>query len=130
MKDIDATISTAHLAAEETENQARAIEARIAKIPGAARCLPTRRYGNAINAGDIASNLTLSALIARHDHQLASYLGCASGDHRRREEEAAARKLQAESLRLKTEETRARNQAAAEARYRQQLSPLPTGWRR
>ena len=130
MIDLDAAISKAHLASEETENQARAIEARIAKIPGAAGCLPTRRYGNAINAGDIASNMTLSALIARYDPQLASYLGCASGDHRRREEAEAARALQAESLRLKTEQARAQNQAAAEARYRQQLSPLPMGWRR
>lgn len=130
MNDLDATISKAHLAAEETENHARAIEARIAQIPGAARCLPTRRYGNAVNAADIASNLTLSALIARHDHQLAAYLGCASGDHRRREKEEAARALQAESMRLKTEQARAQNQAAAEARYRQQLSPLPMGWRR
>lgn len=130
MDALDKEISQAHTAAEEAENQARQLEARIARIPGAARLLPLRRYGAPVDAAEVQRNLTLSSLIARHDHELAAYLGCASGERRRREEEAAAAALQAEALRLKTQHAKAQNEAAAAQRYRQQLSPLPMGWRR
>jgi hypothetical protein len=46
MNDLDTAISKAHSAAEDTENQSRQLEARICKIPGAARYLPSRRYGS------------------------------------------------------------------------------------
>jgi hypothetical protein len=130
METLDKEISRAHAAAEEAESQARALEARICRIPGAAPLLPRRRYGAQLDANEVRKNLTLSSLIARTDHELAAYLGCASGEHRRREEEAAAAALQAEALRMQTEQIKARNEAAAAQRYRQQLSPLPTGWRR
>jgi hypothetical protein len=129
MTDLDSMIAKAHGAAEATENQARQLEARICKIPGAARLLPVRRYGADLNPADIRKNLTLSSLIARHDHQLAAYLGVATGEHRRSEEEQQARILQAERMRLQTEQARAQNQAAATDRYRRQLTPLPQGWR-
>jgi hypothetical protein len=130
MDALDKEISRAHTAAEEAENQARQLEARIARIPGAARLLPLRRYGAPVDPAEVRKNLTLSSLIARHDHELAAYLGCASGEHRRREEEAAAAALQAEALRLKTQQAKAQNEAAAAQRYREQLTPLPMGWRR
>lgn len=130
MESLDKEISRAHTAAEEAENQALQLEARICRIPGAARLLPLRRYGAPVDPAEVRKNLTLSSLIARNDHELAAYLGCASGEHRRREEEAAAAALQAEALRLKTEQIRARNEAEAAERYRRQLNPLPTGWRR
>ena len=129
MNDLDTAISKAHGAAEATENQARQLEARICKIPGAARLLPVRRYGSELNPADIRKSLTLSSLIARHDHELAAYLGVATGEHRRAEEEQQARILQAERMRLQTDQARAQNQAAAAARFRQQLNPLPMGWR-
>lgn len=127
---LDKEISRAHTAAEEAENQARQLEARIARIPGAARLLPLRRYGAPVDASEVQRNLTLSSLIAKHDHELAAFLGCASGEHRRREEEAAAAAMQAEALRLQTQQIKARNEAAATDRYRRQLTPLPQGWRR
>lgn len=130
MDALDKEISRAHTAAEEAENQARQLEARIARIPGAARLLPLRRYGAPVDAAEVRRNLTLSSLIARADHELACLLGCATGEHRRREEEAAAAALQAEALRLKTQQIKARNEAAAADRYRRQLNPLPMGWRR
>lgn len=130
MDALDKEISRAHTAAEEAENQARQLEARICRIPGAARLLPRRKYGSPVDAAEVRKNLTLSSLIARNDHELAAYLGVATNEHRRREEEAAAAALQAEALRMQTEQIRARNEAAAAQRYRQQLSPLPTGWRR
>lgn len=129
MHDLDAEISKAHTVAEETENQARQLEARICRIPGAARYLPVRRYGSPVDPKMIGRNVTLSSLIARHDPQLASFLGCATGEHRRAEEEAAVRAMQAERLRMMTEQVRQRNQAASERRYRQQLAPKPSGWR-
>jgi hypothetical protein len=118
MNDLDAQISKAHSAAEDTENQSRQLEARICKIPGAARYLPSRRYGAAVSASDIAKNLTLVSLLQRHDHQLAAYLGCA-GDHHRREQEAIeARILRGKALEMQT--ARLREVNAASARYREQ----------
>jgi hypothetical protein len=122
MTDIDAQISKAHSAAEATENEARQIEARICRIQGAARYLPTRRYGSPVSGDEIRKNLTLASLIARHDAPLAAFLGVASGEHRRRDEEQAARAMAAQSMQMQTEQLRQRNQAAADARYRQQLS--------
>jgi hypothetical protein len=122
MTDIDSVIAKAHSAAEATENEARQIEARICRIQGAARYLPSRRYGSAVDGNEIRKNMTLASLIARHDAPLAALLGVASGEHRRREEEAEARQMQAQALAMETEQLRQRNQAAADARYRQQLS--------
>ena len=56
-------------------------------------------------------------------------LGVASGEHRRRDEEAAARAMAAQAMQMQTEQLRQRNQSAADARYRQQLSPRIAGWR-
>lgn len=122
MTDLDAMIAKAHSAAEDTENQARQIEARICRIPGAARYLPVRRYGSEVDPAAIRRNATLSSLIARHDHELACFLGVATADRRRREEEAAARELQAERLRMMTEATRQQNQQAQLHRERAVLA--------
>ncbi len=90
MESLDKEITRAHTAAEDAEGQARQLEARICRIPGAAPLLPRRRYGAPVDASEVRKNLSLSSMIARTDHELAAYLGCASGEHRRREEEAAA----------------------------------------
>jgi len=120
--DLDAQISKAHSAAEATENEARQIEARICRIQGAARYLPHRRYGSPVDGTEIRKNLTLASLIARHDAPLAAFLGVASGEHRRREEEAAARAMAAQALEMETEKLRQQNQQAQHQRYQQQLS--------
>ena len=79
MMDLDAQIADAHRQAEETESQARLIEARICKIPGADRMLPKRRYGAPVDNAAIAKNLSLRGLIGRKDPQLAAYLGIPYG---------------------------------------------------
>ena len=124
MTDLDAQISKAHSAAEDTENQSRQLEARICKIPGAARYLPSRRYGAAVSASDIAKNLTLVGLLQRHDHQLAAFLGCA-GDHHRHEQEAIeARRMAAESMAMQTDRLREVNAASAKHREQRNLAGI------
>ena len=122
MTDLDAQISKAHSAAEATENEARQIEARICRIQGAARYLPSRRYGSPVSGDEIRKNLTLASLIARHDAPLAAFLGVASGEHRRRDEEQAARAMQAQALAMETEKLRQQNQQAQHQRYQRDLA--------
>lgn len=122
MTDLDSVIAKAHGAAEATENEARQVEARICRIQGAARYLPTRRYGSPVDGNEIRKNLTLASLIARHDAPLAAFLGVASGEHRRREEEQAARAMAAQAMQMQTEKLRQQNQQAQQQRERQQLS--------
>ena len=122
MNDIDALIDASHRQAEEVEQTARQLEARICRIPGADRHLPKRQYGTPVDPAEVKRNLTLRALINRHDPSLAAYLGVQDGSHRRREEEAAARELQAERMRLMTEATRQQNQQAQQHRERAVLA--------
>jgi hypothetical protein len=126
MTQLDQAIDAAHNEAERIENDARAIEARIIK---AGALPPARPYGRPVDPAAIAKNLTLKSVLQRRDPALAAYLGVGSDLQRRRDEEEATRALQAESLRMKTEQARQQNQAAAAQRYRQQMAPLPTGWR-
>jgi len=112
---LEQRIEAAHSDAERDENDARAIEARIVAAGG----IPPRRpYGRPVSGDDIRKNLTLTSLLQRKDPKLAAYLGVGSDYQRRREEEAAARQMQAEALRLQTERLRQVN--AASARYREQ----------
>ena len=126
MNDLDTQISQAHAAAEATEQQARHLEARIIRT-GAA--LPKRQYGSPLNPEALKQNLTARSLICKRDPELASFLGLQDGSYRREAEEREARILQGKALEMQTEQLRQRNQAAAAARYKQQLSPQITGWR-
>jgi len=112
---LEQQIEKAHADSERVENDARAIEARIVAAGGVP---PTRAYGRPVGGDDIRKNLTLTSLLQRKDPKLAAYLGVGSDYPRRREEEAAARQMQAEALRLKT--ARLAEVNAASARYRQQ----------
>ena len=124
MMDLDSQIAKAHQAAEDAEQRASQIEAR---MRAAGINPPARRYGQPVN---IVGNLTITAQLQQRDPALAAFLGV-PGDLARREAEAqAARELQAERMRMLTEQSRQANQAAADARFRRQLHPLPTGWRR
>jgi predicted nuclease of restriction endonuclease-like (RecB) superfamily len=126
VNDLDTQISQAHAAAEATEQQARHLEARIIRT-GAA--LPKRQYGSPLNPEALKQNLTARSLICKRDPELASFLGLQDGSYRREAEEREARILQGKALEMQTEQLRQRNQAAAAARYKQQLSPQITGWR-
>jgi hypothetical protein len=123
---LDYQIDAAHHEAQRIENEALAIEARIIAAGGVP---PVRRYGTPVSGADVSRNLTTTGLLQRRDPALAAYLGVGSDYHRKQQESAEARRLQVESMQAKTEQLRKQNEAAAEARYRQQLSPRLTGWR-
>ena len=123
---LDYQIDAAHHEAQRIENEALAIEARIIKAGGVP---PTRRYGKPVSGEAVSKNLTLTGALQRRDPALAAYLGIGSDFHQKQQQAAEARRLQVESMQAKTEQLRKQNEAAAEARFRRQLSPLPTGWR-
>ena len=123
---LDHQIDAAHHEAQRIENEALAIEARIIKAGGVP---PTRRYGKPVSGEAVSKNLTLTGALQRRDPALAAYLGIGSDYHLKQQQAAEARRLQVESMQAQTEQLRQRNQAAADARYRQQLSPRLTGWR-
>ena len=118
---LDQRIEAAHSDAERDENDARAIEARIVAAGGVP---PTRPYGRPVSGDDIRKNLTLTSLLQRKDPKLAAYLGVGSDHLRRREEEAAARQMQAEALQMQTERLRQVNAASTKYREQQQLAGI------
>jgi hypothetical protein len=123
---LDYQIDAAHHEAQRIEAEAGQIEARIVAAGGVP---PVRRYGTPVSGEAVSRNLTTTGLLQRRDPALAAYLGVGSDYHRKQQESAEARRLQVESMQAKTEQLRKQNEAAAEARYRQQLSPRLTGWR-
>ena len=123
---LDYQIDAAHHEAERIENEALAIEARILKAGGVP---PVRRYGKPVSGEAVSKNLTLTGALQRRDPALAAYLGVGSDFHQKQQQAAEARRLQVEALQAQTEQLRQRNQAAADARYKRQLSPQITGWR-
>ena len=123
---LDEQIDAAHAEAERVEADARAVEARIVAAGGIP---PLRRYGRPIDPRDVAKNLTLVSILNRKDPALASWLGVQSGSYVREAQEREQRAAQVERMQQLTEQTRQRNHAAAEQRYRRQLSPKPNGWR-
>jgi hypothetical protein len=123
---LDYQIDAAHHEAQRIENEALAIEARIIAAGGVP---PVRRYGKPVSGEAVSRNLTLTGALQRRDPALAAYLGIGSDFHQKQQQAAEARRLQVESMQAKTEQLRKQNEAAAEARFRRQLSPLPTGWR-
>ena len=127
MNDLDSMIDAAHAEAERIESEALQLEARIIRAGGVP---PRRPFGRPVSAEAVAQNLTLKSLLQRRDPALAAFFGIGSDLQRKAEEERVAREMQAEAMRLQTERLSAQNQAAAANRYRQQLAPLPQGWRR
>ena len=124
---LDYQIDAAHHEAQRIENEALAIEARIIKAGGVP---PVRRYGKPVSGEAVSKNLTLTSALQRRDPALAAYLGIGSDYHQKEAAAAAARQASAQALQAQTEQLRQRNQAAADARYKATLNPLPTGWRR
>ena len=118
MTDLDTQIAKAHAAAEAAEAEARAIEARLIK---SGITPPLRRYSAKV---DLSKNLTAQGLLQVKDPALAAFLGYGSDIARKRAEEAAARELQAERMRMMTAQTKAANDAAAAQRYQQQLAGI------
>ena len=109
MPDMDDQINEAHADLEQRELEARQLENRLRKIPGLERLLPTRNYGRPVDAEAIKKNLTAVSLINSYDEPLASFLGVQTGSAREARELREAARLQAETLRLKTEKLAGEN---------------------
>ena len=124
MTDLDSQIADAHRLAEEAEAQARLIEARICKIPGADRMLPQRRYGAPVDNAAIARNLTLRGLIGRKDPQLAAYLGIPHGPSAAEEQARLDREAQVQRMKQATIDLAIRNSDARRHLERSQLAGL------
>ena len=127
---IDEAITASYQSAYQVETMARQLEARIAKIPNAKRHLPHRNYGQPVGLGKIRSNLTLTSLIAQDSAELAHYCGIDPSIRHRIDEEREARAMAAQSLQMRTEALKAKNQAAAaERQHRQSLASWQRGYR-
>ena len=127
MFDLNEEVAKAHQSVTETENHARAIEARIRKIDGAGPLLPARGYGRPVDTAAIAKGLNLRSLIARKDPELASYLGVGSDLAMREEEEREARRLRVQALGMETEKLRQQNE---EARRNREVRHAMPSWQK
>ena len=78
----------------------------------------------------IRGNLTLTSLIAQDSAELAHYCGIDPSIRHRIDEQREAKAMAAQSLQMRTEALRAKNQAAAADRQkRQNLAPWQRGYR-
>ena len=127
---IDEAITASYQSASQVETQARQLEARIAKIDGAKRHLPSRRYGQPVDMAKIRSNLTLTSLIAQDSAELAHFCGIDPAIRHRIDEEKEARAMAAQALQMRTEALRQQNQQRQQqVQQRSQLSPWQRGYR-
>lgn len=127
MTDFDQVLEQGFQEASGRENMARAIEAKIAEIPGAKSLLPLRRYGEPVSAEKIRANLTLRSLIEQKSPQLAVYFGLDAGVAHRRLEEKEARELLKQRMQMLTEKSRAANEQARRNLQARQAMP---SWQR
>ena len=121
---IDDQIKASYQSASQVETQARQLEARIAKIDGAKRHLPSRRYGQPVDMAKIRSNLTLTSLIAQDSAELAHFCGIDPAIRHRIDEEKEARAMAAQALQMRTERLRDSNERAAKVREQQLISGI------
>ena len=124
MMDLDSQIADAHRQSEEVEAQARLIEARIIKIPGADRMLPPRRYGAPVDTAAIGRNLSLRGLIGRHDPALAAFLGVPHGPSAAEEQARQDREAAIQRMKQQTIDLAVRNSDARRHLERSQLAGL------
>ena len=107
---IDDQIKASYQSESQVETQARQLEARIAKIDGAKRHLPLRRYGQPVDMAKIRANLTLTSLIAQDSAELAHFCGIDPSIRHRIDEEKEARAMAAQAMQMRTEALRQQNQ--------------------
>ena len=127
MTDFDQVLEQGFQQASGRENMARAIEAKIAEIPGAKSLLPAWSYGETVSAEKIRANLTLRSLIEQKSPQLAVYFGLDAGVAHRRLEEKEARELLKQRMQMLTEKSRAANEQARRNLEARQAMP---SWQR
>ena len=121
---IDDQIKASYQSASQVETQARQLEARIAKIDGAKRHLPSRRYGQPVDMAKIKSNLRLTSLITQDSAELAHYCGIDPSIRHRIDEQREARAMAALALQMRTERLREANERAAKTREQQFISGI------
>ena len=117
--DLSTSIDAAYQQAEDTENTALQIEARIVAFGG--RPL-LRQYGRPVDAAAIKQNLTLVSQLNRYDPKLATFLGVQSGYQQQLELEQAQCKLMEQAVLAATAKLKERNDAATSNRYQHQLT--------
>ena len=117
--DLSTSIDAAYQQAEDTENIAIQIEARIIAAGGKPLL---RQYGKPVDADAIKQNLTLVSQLNRRDPKLATFLGVQSGYQQQLELEQAARKAAAERMAAATAALKERNDANAANRYRHSMA--------
>jgi len=113
--------------AEARERDARAAELRLQAMDLPPGSVKPRRYGEL----PVVQGLTATHLVGANDPALAHLLGLPVPRPSYEQQEAEATRLQQiQRMQDATAAARAQNQAAAAQRYRDQLNPLPAGWRR
>ena len=126
--DLSTSIDAAYQQAEDTENIAIQIEARIIAAGGKPLL---RQYGNPVDADAIKQNLTLVSQLNRRDPKLATFLGVQSGYQQQLELEQAHAAAASERMATATAELQQKNQQAAAIRQQAALHgfSLTTGRR-
>ena len=123
---LDDRIDQLHRQLEAKERDALQVEQRLQRLNLPVGSVKGRSYGEL----PTVTGLTATAMVAKADPALAMLLGLPVPRPNYEQQAAAeARQQQIERMQRETDATRQRNQAAADARYRQQLSPRLTGWR-
>jgi hypothetical protein len=122
----DDKVDQLHRQLEAKERDALQVEQRLQRLDLPRGSVKGRSYGEL----PTVTGLTATAMVAKADPALAMLLGLPVPRPNYEQQAAAeARQQQIERMQRETDATRQRNQAAADARYRQQLSPRLTGWR-
>jgi hypothetical protein len=122
----DDKVDQLHRQLEAKERDAMQAEQRLQRLNLPVGSVKGRSYGEL----PTVTGLTATAMVAKADPALAMLLGLPVPRPNYEQQAAAeARQQQIERMQRETDATRQRNQAAADARYRQQLSPRLTGWR-
>ena len=116
--DLSTSIDAAYQQAEDTENIAIQIEARIIAAGGKPLL---RQYGKPVDADAIKQNLTLVSQLNRRDPKLATFLGVQSGYQQQLELEQAHAAAASERMAAATAALKERNDANAANRYRHSL---------
>ena len=122
----DDKVDQLHRQLEAKERDALQVEQRLQRLDLPRGSVKGRSYGEL----PTVTGLTATAMVAKADPALAMLLGLPVPRPNYEQQAAAeARQQQIERMQRETDATRQRNQAAADARYRQQLSQRLTGWR-
>ena len=120
---IDEAINAFCQSPSQVDTMARQLESRISTIDGEKRHLPHRNYGQPVDLGRIRANLTLTSFIAQDSAELAHYCGLDPSIRHRIDEQREAKAMAAQSLQMRTDALRAKNEAARQEREARAAQP-------